>query len=100
MSEASLYVCVTLPFLLFFFCIFCSNLSALETDIALCCMEIITLVIGNLTKFFFPHPLRGTADNRILGVKLSFRLWERRYSYGNDLEIFHFPFHPSSTVKS
>lgn len=68
---------VMLSFLLFFFYIFCFNLSALQTDTAFCSAEIITFVIGNLKKFFFPHPLSGTADNRHLSVKLSFRLWEQ-----------------------
>ena len=76
-----MHVCVTLSFLLFLFYIFCFNLSALQTDIAFYSVDIITFVIGNLKKFFFPHPLSGTTDSRNFGVKLSFRLWERIYSY-------------------
>lgn len=89
MSVASLYVCVMLSFLLFLFYIYCFNLSALQTDTAFCSAEIITFVIGKLKKFF-PNPFSGTADNRNFGVRLSFRFWERRYSYGNNLDFFPF----------
>lgn len=89
MSVASLYVCVMLSFLLFLFYIYCFNLSALQTDTVFCSAEIITFVIGKLKKFF-PNPFSGTADNRNFGVRLSFRFWERRYSYGNNLDFFPF----------
>lgn len=87
----SISVCVChalVSIILLLLYIFCFNLSALQTDIAFCSAEIITFLIGNLNKFFFPHALSRTADNRNFGVRLSFRLWERKYSYGNDLESF------------
>lgn len=87
--SISVHVCHTLiSIILLLLYIFCLNLSALQTDIAFCSAEIITFLIGNLKKFFFPNVLSRTAGNRNFGVRLSFRLWEKKHSYGNNLESF------------